>query len=124
MTNINNISKPSQLNESADKMETSIVGKLQEKEVTHLPVASDVAGKTAAVAALGVCFLGLGAVTAIAGGIMWGVCNDSDREGCNEEILKAGKIMVITGSTIIGTSILSICGSFGYANYATWNDKS
>jgi hypothetical protein len=44
----------------------------------------------------------------IAGGVMWGVCNDVSTQGCNVAIRTAGQALVGVGAGIIGLEICCV----------------
>ncbi len=51
---------------------------------------------------------GAGLLLVTVGGIMWGICSDPTKSGCNEAILDAGKVLTSIGITAIG----SVCCFF------------
>lgn len=60
---------------------------------------------------------GVAAACFIAGGVMWGVCNDPTIAGCNPAIKIAGQVLVYTGTGIVAASACCLatvcCCAFG-----------
>lgn len=56
----------------------------------------------------GCCSLGI--LFLIAGGITLGICPKvDDQGGCTNATIRAGKILLITGSSLVGTSLCCVC---------------
>lgn len=100
------------LEKGLNNKETVNTGKLRGREVISVPTSF---AETAQQNQGGISCIGVLSLTLIAGGIMYGVCKDPSKEGCNESIKYAGKLMMIISGSLIG----AVCGCLSCIAAAT-----
>jgi hypothetical protein len=82
-------------------------GSLQGREIVNIPTSfTDKPSKEQSIGGTICCCIAL--ASTIAGGVMWGICNDVTTQGCNVAIREAGKALVGVGVGIIGLEVCCV----------------